>query len=702
VDEVLAAGATTGPARHNKVLVSRNGHECVIADSGAPIRMPDGEIKGVILTFRDDTERNQAEQAQQQFENLVKSSPMGMIMYDLSRDGRLIFMGANPAADKILGISCADLVGQSIEEAFPPLAQTVVPGQYRNAAATGEPWSTEQIDYSDGHINGAYEVYAFQTRPGSMAVQFLDITDRKRAEKDLADSETRYRNMFENTSSGVVVYEAEDDGADFIIREFNSSAERIEQVQRETLLGRRVTQAFPGVQEFGILDVLRRVWLTGEPEHFPLGFYQDNRIAGWRENYIYKLPAGEIVAVYDDITARKQAEEALRLERDLLSRITETSPVGITLVDSAGRITFANRFAEQELGLSRDEFETRTYNDPQWRISDVDGGPFPMDQLPFARVKATGKPVFDVQHAIELPNGRRLILSINATPVFDENNSFNGMVAAMENITRRKADEQALAIYRDQLEDLVKERTLELKEAQSKLLAAERLAVLGQFSGNVSHEIRNPLGVISTSAFYLKRRLLDADEKVIKHIDQISRQVDNCTRIIKSMLDLTRMEAPRKKRVPLDMCLESGIASAGMPPPNVQLELNAPAQDILIYADPEQLRIAFKNIVKNAFQALDTHEGGTLTVTARALDGLDPFAEITISDTGPGIPEDMHDKIFQPLFTTRAKGIGFGLSITQMIIERHGGSIQVDTGTPAGATFVIKLPLATREDAQHA
>ncbi len=130
----------------------------------------------------------------------------------------------------------------------------------------------------------------------------------------LKESEARFRELFENMSSGVAIYEAVGDGADFIFVDFNPAAERIENISKKALLGKRVTHVFPGVESFGLLKILTQVWKTGESQHFPVTVYQDNRISGWRENYITRLSSGEVVTVYDDLTEQKQAEE----ERDRL------------------------------------------------------------------------------------------------------------------------------------------------------------------------------------------------------------------------------------------------------------------------------------------------------------------------------------------------------------------------------------------------
>ncbi|MBN1582143.1 MAG: PAS domain S-box protein, partial [Anaerolineae bacterium] len=141
---------------------------------------------------------------------------------------------------------------------------------------------------------------------------------------------------------------------------------------------------------------------------------------------------------------RTQWEQQLRHERDLLARISETSPVGITTVDRNGRIVYANARAEEILGLSRDRIARRTYNAPEWKITGLDGEPFSKVQLPFRQVQATQKPVWNVIHAIEWADGRRVLLSINAAPLLDDAGQFDGMVASLEDITERKRAEKEL------------------------------------------------------------------------------------------------------------------------------------------------------------------------------------------------------------------------------------------------------------------
>jgi len=162
-----------------------------------------------------------------------------------------------------------------------------------------------------------------------LAHKIRTAAGKRAAERAFKENENRYRSLVENMHDCVAVYRAVDGGRDFEILEFNEAAEKTEQVRRDAIIGHRVTEVFPGVQEFGILDVFRRVWDTGSPESFPVSLYRDNRISGWRDNFVYKLPSGEIVAIYRDETARKQVEMALQKSEEQYRLILDATNDGI-------------------------------------------------------------------------------------------------------------------------------------------------------------------------------------------------------------------------------------------------------------------------------------------------------------------------------------------------------------------------------------
>jgi signal transduction histidine kinase/methyl-accepting chemotaxis protein len=161
--------------------------------------------------------------------------------------------------------------------------------------------------------------------------ELIDKLEMKVRERtlELSESERRFRQLFEHSSSGVVVYEPFEDGKDFVFRDINKAVESIESVNRAEIIGKKVTEVFPGVVEFGLLEVFRRVWQTGQSACHPVNYYSDGRLEGWRENSVYKLPSGEIVAVYDDLTAWKHAEIERKAMEAKLQRAQKMESIGL-------------------------------------------------------------------------------------------------------------------------------------------------------------------------------------------------------------------------------------------------------------------------------------------------------------------------------------------------------------------------------------
>ena len=277
--------------------------------------------------------------------------------------------------------------------------------------------------------------------------------------------------------------------------------------------------------------------------------------------------------------------------------------------------------------------------------------------------------------------------------------SIRRTIGALEDeIKEHQRAEKELAHHRDHLEEMVEERTKALKEAQEKLIVSERLAILGQFAGSVAHEIRNPLGVISASIYYLRRSIRDDNEKVRNSLGYIEEHVNRCVAIIESILNLTRMKPPNLE--PLDLLdtvrLRMDLTAV---PEKIAIEWRSPEGPVPILADRAQLMLIFDNIIKNAFQAMEGE--GTLTVGVKTICAeAGEWAEVRFSDTGHGIDPDDMDQIFDPLYTTRTHGVGFGLSIAKLIVERHGGGISVESKAGEGATFVIRFPLSQEESGE--
>ena len=228
----------------------------------------------------------------------------------------------------------------------------------------------------------------------------------------------------------------------------------------------------------------------------------------------------------------------------------------------------------------------------------------------------------------------------------------------------------------------------EIRDQMSELKEKERLAAIGELSGNISHEMKNALGVIDSSVYYLKMRLKGEDEKVQTHLERIKSAVITSDGIIKSLADLTRTTALNLERLNLIDVVVGSIKATG-PPGTVKVIETYPEEEIEIDGDPEALGMAFRNIIHNAIRSMDGK--GALSVAVKRPDKHQ--VEISFADTGPGISKENLSNIFQPLFTTRAKGMGFGLSMTKMIVEKHHGAIHVKSEQGKGATFTVRLPV---------
>jgi len=281
---------------------------------------------------------------------------------------------------------------------------------------------------------------------GEQFVVYEDITERNQAEKALKEA-----NEIINRSSSVVFTWKNQKG--WPVEFVSENVEKLFGYTAEEFMTGEVNyagcihpedlkQVTKEVAEFGSKAEMTDFIHT--PYRIIAKDGSEKIINDW--TYIVRDNDGRIThykGIIEDITNRKQAEEDLRRERDLMARIMETSPVCITMVNSEGQITFANPGAEEVLGLSPDEVTGRSDNSPEWRITDYDGKPFPEAQMPFRRVMDTGMPVYDGRHAIEWPDGRRVSLSINGAPLFDNVGQIEGAIFAIQDMTEQ------VQLYRD-------------------------------------------------------------------------------------------------------------------------------------------------------------------------------------------------------------------------------------------------------------
>ncbi len=362
----------------------------------------------------------------------------------------------------------------------------------------------------------------------------------------------------------------------------------------------------------------------------------------------------------------KHAEDTLREREELLHRIVETTADGIYVVDRDGKMTFANAALERILGATREEIARRAFNDQAWKITTVDGKPFPDELQPYAQVMRTKKPVYNVEQVVTCPNGTEVIVSINAAPLTDASGEIVGEVGTLSDITERKA--------------------------------VERLK--NEFVSTVSHELRTPLtSIVGSLGLIMGGAAGAVSLQARAMLDIAHKNSERLVLLINDILDIEKIESGKMvfHFKPLDLLtvVEQAVeANRGYAEKlGVSFKLVERVNDATVNADDNRLIQALNNLLSNAAKFTPRNATVDVTVTRR-----DNTFRVSVRDKGPGVSEEFRKRIFQRFAQadssdTRQKGgTGLGLSISKVIVEKHGGHIGFESEIGKGATFYFELP----------
>jgi PAS domain S-box-containing protein len=552
---------TKNPGRYaNNVNenIKRDGERVWVAWTNKPIRDESGKIVEILGVGNDITERKRAEKAivesEEKFRNIVNSSPMGVHLYQLESDGQLVFTGANPAADHILGVDNSQFVGKTIEQAFPLLVGTEIPERYRKACTDGEPWQTEQINYEDENIKGAFEVHAFRTSSGMMAALFFDITKRKQAEDALMESEERFRILFERAPDPFYINKL--DGT-FI--DGNKAAEKLIGSKRAELIGTNFA-------EIGLLS-----------------------------------------------------DEDLPKALNILEKNQNGEPTG------------------------PDEFKLYRKN----------------SKPAYAEIST---------HPVTI-RGEKLVLGI-----------------ARDITDRKKAEEGR-------------------KKLEAQLRQAQKMEAIGTFAGGIAHDFNNILAAI---VGYTELALAKISKDAPEHDDlqEIFHSGLRARDLVKQILTFSRQAELNRQPVQVNIVVKEALKFLRSSlPTSIDIRRNIQS-DARVLADPTQIHQVLMNLCANAKHAM-RKTGGVLEVSLEEVQLSSDFVAahpgavagphlmLSVTDSGDGMPAEMLEKIFNPFFTTKGKkeGTGLGLAIVHGIVKSCDGFITVDSKPGHGSTFSVFLPV---------
>ncbi|MBF0497369.1 MAG: PAS domain S-box protein [Deltaproteobacteria bacterium] len=513
-----------------------------------------------------------------------------------------------------------------------------------------------------------------------------DITERKRAEEALRESERLYRSLFKNMLNGFaycrMLFE---DGKpqDFIYLDVNDAFES--QTGLKDVVGRKATEVIPGIREADphIFDIYGRVSQTGQPERFEI-FVEALQMWFWISVY---SPAHEhFVAVFDVVTERKRAEEALYKSRSMLANILDSVPQSIFWKDRNSVFLGCNQAFAQTVGIDNvEKIVGQTDFDLPWPLQEAES--YRVDDR---EVMESNQPKRHIIEPLQQTDGTRLLVDTTKVPLVDGHGNVYGVLGVYEDITERKDAEE------------------EHKKLEVQLRQAQKMEAIGTLAGGIAHDFNNILGSIFG---YTQLALDDAKSNVVnpEFLTEILKASRRARDLVKQILTLSRQTEQVKSPCEISSIIKEGIKliRASLPA-NIIIKQEISVKELNILGDPTQIHQVLINLCTNAAHAM-SEDGGVIGITldeiyldadlARRFMKLPPgpYLKLSVSDTGHGMDSRIIERIFDPFFTTKefGKGTGMGLAIVHGIIKNHGGEISVYSVPGQGTTFNILLPTTT-------
>ncbi|WP_229210401.1 PAS domain S-box protein [Duganella sp. CF517] len=649
-----------------------------------------GRALRAVGTLADISDRAAAEHAR--LCAVVDATPGAVLIADKS--GRV--RHANPACAASFGYE-GDMAGRSVDHLAPEAMRSNGRGR-ELFARRNLPGRVLSAHRADGSTFPAM-VHISQVELGGQELVIMalrDMTQRQRAEEALHASSERYRLIVQTAAEGIWMSDA-DDRTTFV----NPTMARMLDYDVEQIMGRAMTDFMDADGRLQLHHHLQRR-LAGEAIQGDVSFRRSDGTTVWclLSTTVINSDAGHYagtLAMLTDITARRQAEGALRGSSQRLASIFNAVTNGLVMVDGNGAILERNAAAARMLAhaLPIEPCGRDGGGGGLWCGVREDGTRVDAASHPVRLAIVTGLSVRDVVMGIAQPDGALHWLSINAEPIPDQGGAVPLVVASLTDITDRKRGEDALRELNEHLEERVAQRTLELDQARQ--VAEEASQTKGQFLANMSHEIRTPMnGVIGMAYLALKT---DLDPRQRDYLEKIRFAGEHLLGIIDDILDISKIEAGKLEIEQVDFALEHVIQTLTtvVAPKAASRELELvfdldPTLPRVLRGDPLRLGQVLINYTNNAIKF---SEKGRIDVRVRqvAADATGCLLRFEVSDCGIGLSEGEIDKLFQSFqqadtSTTREYGgTGLGLSICKQLAQLMGGEVGVRSRPGHGSTF---------------
>ena len=572
------------------------------------------------------------------------------------------------------GFAPETVVGKRPDELIPPKDAAELMALLRHVLETG---LAERREVS-GRTKGVRWDYYDQVEPlrdehgqiVGLTLAQIDITERKQVEETQRDSGERLRRTLDNMLEGCAII-----SRDWTFVYVNDATARHAHLTRDGMIGHNMLEILPGVEKTVFFDAYRRCFEDQTPQKVEAVYTFPDGTSAWYEVRAEPSPDG-IFVLSLDISDRKQAEEA----RARLAGIVESSEDAILSKDLSGTIQTWNAAAQRLLGYTAAEIVGKPVAVlvPTERILE--------EEQILERLQA-GKRVDHLETVRLAKDGRRIDVSVAASPLKDAEGRVVGASKIMRDITERKHTERALEAAHASL-------------AESDRRKDEFLAIL-------SHELRNPLAPIRYALPVLQAE--GFSEPAGRAVAVIDRQVDHLTRLVDDLLDVSRITRDkielRREHITLDQVVKAATeaASPAIAAARHVLKISVPDDAVWLHADAARMAQVLTNLLNNS--AKYTPRGGEIELNAAREEDQ---AVIRIRDNGIGIPPEALRTVFEMFRQVNRPdksqgGLGIGLALVKRLVEMHGGDIQAySAGAGQGAEFVVRLPLATDvATAQH-
>lgn len=646
-----------------------------------------GTVRGYFSLTQDITESKRAERAlresEERLRNAIESISEGFVLFD-SND-RLVLFNEHY---RRMNQDMAHLLAPGLK--YETLLHAA--SSHRQIdGVSGDEWVKLRLarhreprgPFEERHENGRwYRVEDRRTSEGGYVGIRTDITEHKRAEEEirrlneelecrveertaaLRESQARLRAVIDNIPSAISLKDKQDR---YLI--VNKTFERWFHKTQAGLIGKTPDEALAPELAKVAVEQDRYVLETENASErevrleFPDG--------ATRETIISKFPVrdmhGTLIGVgtiQTDLTSLKNIESVVAQQEADFRQLADAVPVFLTSMDKDFHYRLVNKRYKDFFGVEPSELIGKTSRE-------VIGAKAFAELRPFMERALQGEPC-RVEKELEYADGRWAYVRASYLPQTDADGNVLGIFGLVEDLTDRK-------------------------RLEVQLLRKERLAALGELTGTVAHEIRNPLGVIASSMSVIRQRCSEAALDLGAALDRSDRGIKRCDRIITELLDFARAKGIQTEPTALDPWL-SRVFKEQQIPEGIAVKTDLGAEGVAVHFDPEELRRAVINLIDNACQAMTKSNGeenarvaGQLTVTSRAKADR---VEIEVADDGPGIPKDDLSQVLEPLFSTKPFGTGLGLPIVQRIMDEHDGGLAIESEEGGGVRVVLWLPRA--------